>query len=278
MRIDEVPITSLTNRTASAQASAAKDATNCKRILASVDSSMPLRSTSSYLPRQKAHQKDIAAGEEVVREVGYARQHGIDRFAALAPNSPYGHLMADALQAAASASGGTVTKVEFYDPAAADGSPAIQRLMPGGAVPGDAAPASAAPPAPSFEALLLPEGGVRLKRIARQVRMRVAMRSRCGCSAEVSGTSPTSAASRRSSAAGSPHRRRKRGRISSGGTARPTVTIRRAWPRSAMMRRRSPRCGGRASKRGRGQAAPSFGMMRIYAHDAATNIASSEET
>jgi hypothetical protein len=28
----------------------------------------------------------------------------------------------------------------------------------------------------------------------------------------------------------------------------------------------------------RGQAAPSFGMMRIYAHDAATNIASSEET
>jgi branched-chain amino acid transport system substrate-binding protein len=123
-----------------------------------------------FLPRQ-----------EVAREVGYARQHGIDRFAALAPNSPYGHLMADALQEAASASGGRVTKVEFYDPGTADSSPAIQRLMPGGAVTGgsvpggtglgDAAPASVAPLAPSFDALLLPEGGARLKRIARQVRI-----------------------------------------------------------------------------------------------------------
>ena len=118
-----------------------------------------------FLPRQ-----------EVVREVGYARQHGIDRFAALAPNSPYGHLMADALQEAASASGGRVTKVEFYDPGAADSSPAIQRLMPGGGMPGgagrgDAAPVSVAPLAPSFDALLLPEGGARLKRIARQVRI-----------------------------------------------------------------------------------------------------------
>jgi ABC-type branched-subunit amino acid transport system substrate-binding protein len=118
-----------------------------------------------FLPRQ-----------EVAREVGYARQHGIDRFAALAPNSPYGHLMADALQEAASASGGRVTKVEFYDPGAADSSPAIQRLMPGGGMPGgagrgDAAPVSVAPLAPSFDALLLPEGGARLKRIARQVRI-----------------------------------------------------------------------------------------------------------
>jgi len=113
-----------------------------------------------FLPRQ-----------EVVREVGYARQHGIDRFAALVPNSTYGHLMADALQEATSASGGRVTKVEFYDPAAADSSPAIQRLMPGGATTGDAAPASVAPLAPSFDALLLPEGGARLKRIARQVRI-----------------------------------------------------------------------------------------------------------
>ena len=112
-----------------------------------------------FLPRQ-----------EVVREVGYARQHGVERFAALAPNSPYGHLMADALQETAAASGGRVTKVEFFDPGAADTSPAIQRLMPGGAGPGDAAPASAAVSAPSFDALLLPEGGVRLKQIARQVK------------------------------------------------------------------------------------------------------------
>ena len=40
-----------------------------------------------FLPRQ-----------EVVREVGQARERGLTRFAALAPDSPYGHLMADALR------------------------------------------------------------------------------------------------------------------------------------------------------------------------------------
>jgi ABC-type branched-subunit amino acid transport system substrate-binding protein len=132
--------------------------------------------------------------QEVVREVGYARQQRLDRFAALAPNSPYGHLMANALREAASASGGRVTKVEFYDPRAGDAGPAIQRLMPPGLMPpglmppglmppglmppglmpssqaAGAAPASTAPSAPAFDALLLPEGGDRLKQIARQVR------------------------------------------------------------------------------------------------------------
>jgi ABC-type branched-subunit amino acid transport system substrate-binding protein len=107
-----------------------------------------------FLPRQ-----------EVVRAVGYARQHGVDRFAALAPNSAYGHLIAEALKETAAASGGTVTKIEFYDPGAGDTSPAIQRLMPG-----DASPASTAAAAPSFDALVLPEGGAKLRQIARQVR------------------------------------------------------------------------------------------------------------
>jgi ABC-type branched-subunit amino acid transport system substrate-binding protein len=113
-----------------------------------------------FLPRQ-----------EVVRQVGYARQRGLDRFAALAPNSPYGHLMADALREAASESGGTVTKVEFYDPRAGDVTPAVQRLLPGGAAEEtNASPPSGPSPPPSFQALLLPEGGTRLKQIAPQVR------------------------------------------------------------------------------------------------------------
>src|SRR5207247_11426119 len=62
-----------------------------------------------FLPRQ-----------EVVREVGYARQQGLSRFAAIAPNSPYGHLMVDALQEVAPATGGTIAKVELYDPRAGD--------------------------------------------------------------------------------------------------------------------------------------------------------------
>lgn len=106
--------------------------------------------------------------QEVVREVGYARQQGLARFAALAPNSPYGQLMADALQKTAPAAGGTVAKVEFYDPRAGDISAAVQRLMPAAAI--AAAPDSAPIPAPGFDALMLPEGGARLKQIARQVR------------------------------------------------------------------------------------------------------------
>jgi len=120
-----------------------------------------------FLPRQ-----------EVVREVGYARERGLARFAALAPNSPYGHLMADALREAASGSGGSVTKVEFFDPRAGDVSSAIQRLLPGGGAEGSAEPPPASPPAsppalpPSaaFDALLLPEGGDKLRQIAAQVR------------------------------------------------------------------------------------------------------------
>jgi ABC-type branched-subunit amino acid transport system substrate-binding protein len=112
-----------------------------------------------FLPRQ-----------EVVREVGYARERGLARFAALAPNSPYGHLMADALREAASGSGGSVAKVEFFDARTGDVSPAIQRLLPAGGAEGSASPPAVSPPAASFDALLLPEGGARLKQIAAQVK------------------------------------------------------------------------------------------------------------
>jgi branched-chain amino acid transport system substrate-binding protein len=110
-----------------------------------------------FLPRQ-----------EVVREVGQARERGLARFAAVAPNSPYGHLMADALRDVASASGATVTRVEFYDPRANDTAPAVRRLMPGGraSADSDAGPVAA----PTFDALLLPEGGATLKQLARQVK------------------------------------------------------------------------------------------------------------
>ena len=115
-----------------------------------------------FLPRQ-----------EVVREVAYARQRGIARFAALAPNTAYGHLMADALRDTAAATGATVAKVAFYDPRAPDASAAIGRLLPSSAAqPGGdpAMPDQTVPPppaVPNFDALLLPEGGSRLKEIAR---------------------------------------------------------------------------------------------------------------
>ena len=120
-----------------------------------------------FLPRQ-----------EVVREVLYARQRAIARFAVLAPDTAYGHLMADSLRDTASATGGTVAKIVFYDPRTGDASAAVQRLLPGSAAPPNPAPNEAipaapdqaipaAPAVPSFDALLLPEGGSQLKGIAR---------------------------------------------------------------------------------------------------------------
>jgi branched-chain amino acid transport system substrate-binding protein len=101
---------------------------------------------------------------EVVREVGFAQQRGIGRFAALAPNSAYGHVMTDALRAVTGADGTKVSDVEFYDPAGGDAADPIRRLLSGGA----AAAAGGAPAAgPPFDALLLPEGGARLRAIAR---------------------------------------------------------------------------------------------------------------
>jgi len=117
-----------------------------------------------FLPRQ-----------EVVREVAFARDKGLSRFAALAPNSQYGHLMTDALREAASASGGSVVKIEYLDPKATDPATAIKRLLSSGAAAPAVQGASTAPaPSPSggaaFDALLVPAGGAQLKQIARQLK------------------------------------------------------------------------------------------------------------
>lgn len=89
---------------------------------------------------------------QVARVVGHARAQGIGRFAVLAPDNEYGHTMADALQEVVTTSGGMVTRAEFYDPRAGDASEAIRRLAAGGPL--------------SFEALLLPDEGTRLKSTA----------------------------------------------------------------------------------------------------------------
>lgn len=113
--------------------------------------------------------------EEVVREVGFARERGFGRFAALVPNSAYGHLMAGTLHQIAAQTGGSVTDIEFFPPGG-DAEDAIHHLLPNGAVPpvasaedstaGDA-PARSRPA--EFDALVLPEGGEQLNAIARQL-------------------------------------------------------------------------------------------------------------
>src|SRR5437764_9518924 len=86
-------------------------------------------STATQLAGGNVFLMGFVPRQEVVREVSFARERGLTRFAALAPNSQYGHLMAEALGEAVGAAGGTVVRTEFFDPRAADPAPAIQRLL-----------------------------------------------------------------------------------------------------------------------------------------------------
>lgn len=65
---------------------------------------------------------------EIWRIVTYAQSKGIKRFAALAPNNVYGETIIEALEAVVATNGGTVTRVQYYDPSATDFSPAVRQL------------------------------------------------------------------------------------------------------------------------------------------------------
>ncbi len=52
--------------------------------------------------------------EQVVRVVRYARQQGVLRFAALAPDTPYGHQVVDDLAVSVETVGGTLVRTRFF--------------------------------------------------------------------------------------------------------------------------------------------------------------------
>jgi ABC-type branched-subunit amino acid transport system substrate-binding protein len=115
-----------------------------------------------FLPRQ-----------EVAREVSYARDQGMGKFAALAPNTPYGHLMGDSLKEIASSAGASVTRIEYFDPRVADITASIKHLLPASVAAANPVVGGAGPKPPGgvpFDALLLSAGGEQLKQIAGQLK------------------------------------------------------------------------------------------------------------
>jgi ABC-type branched-subunit amino acid transport system substrate-binding protein len=88
---------------------------------------------------------------QIRRVVSFASSRGYPRIAALLPNSTYGRTIAQALNQAMLGTNGSVAAVEFYDTTTTDMAPYVQRL---------AAARSA------YDALLIPEGGDRLRLIA----------------------------------------------------------------------------------------------------------------
>jgi branched-chain amino acid transport system substrate-binding protein len=88
---------------------------------------------------------------QIERVVTFAVSRGYLRIAALLPNSTYGRTVAAALNDALIAAAGNAGTVEFYDTGTTDMAPYVQRLA--GARAG-------------YDALLIPEGGDRLRLIA----------------------------------------------------------------------------------------------------------------
>ncbi len=88
---------------------------------------------------------------QVERVVNYAVARNYHRFAGLLPNSPFGRTIASALQTSVAEAGATLGQVEFYDPSSPDLHLSIERL---------------AGAKGSFDALLIPEAGERLKLFA----------------------------------------------------------------------------------------------------------------
>ena len=66
--------------------------------------------------------------QQVQRILDYAVGRGLQRFAALAPESPYGLNVVQAMQTALQQLGGELTNVEYYAPDGTDAAQAVQRL------------------------------------------------------------------------------------------------------------------------------------------------------
>lgn len=104
---------------------------------------------------------------QVNRVVGYARSQGKERFALLARSDEYGRAVADAFNAAVAAQGGRVVKVEFYDPHAADLTPAVRRLTEADARGrGRGKETNQATGPVPFDAVMIPDDGSRLRQLA----------------------------------------------------------------------------------------------------------------
>ena len=107
--------------------------------------------------------------QQVARVVGFAARRGIRRFAALAPETPYGEAVVAAFEDAILRNGGRISRIERYRPDADDHFEPVRRLAGHGWRRRDPALArregSAAVPL-EYGAVMLADGGSRLRAIA----------------------------------------------------------------------------------------------------------------
>jgi branched-chain amino acid transport system substrate-binding protein len=122
-----------------------------KPVAQSANVALVAFSTATQLAGNGTWLLGFDARQEIERVVLFAHAHGRNNFAVLAPTSPYGDIAVAALHDAAQTAGATVGRVARYDPATTDFSTIVQNFAGGGV---------------DFDAVLLPEGGTRLKSLA----------------------------------------------------------------------------------------------------------------
>ncbi len=108
-------------------------------------------STSTQLAGDGTYLIGFLPREEIERVTAFAHAKGAGHFAALAPRTPYGEIAVDALRKAVAAQAAALDRVDFYDATVADPTPAAKAF---------------AAAAQGADAVLLPEGGARLKALA----------------------------------------------------------------------------------------------------------------
>jgi branched-chain amino acid transport system substrate-binding protein len=108
-------------------------------------------STSTQLAGGGTYLMGFLPQQEITRVIAYAHAKGANNFSVLAPRTPYGEVAVSALRGAVAAQNATLVRIDFYDPAAADLTPAVK---------------SFAAQVQNTDAVLLPEGGARLKGLA----------------------------------------------------------------------------------------------------------------
>jgi branched-chain amino acid transport system substrate-binding protein len=133
-------------------------------------------STATQLAGDGTYLMGFLPRQEIERVVAFAHTRGVNRFAVIAPSSPYGQVAVEALRGATEANGATLERVEMYDPGAQDLTPSVQHLVGATMDPAVRAKLLAKPNSAAaqdlpeivipFDAVLVPEGGTRLKSVA----------------------------------------------------------------------------------------------------------------
>lgn len=114
----------------------------------------------------------FTADQQVERVISYARTRGLTRFAAIAPDSPYGNAVVQAATTAVQAAGGEMLRQDRYPVDSGDLTPSVRRFatalrsLPPRSL--EAPPVEGVDPniARPVDAVLMPEGGARLRALA----------------------------------------------------------------------------------------------------------------